>query len=286
MENIIYEVTDRSFNYLPCILPEQTYKNYNAFNVPQHFHEELEILFGISGTSQLVTPENNFLLDKGSFAIFLPGTPHALAAFTPTATIRCLKLPVAPEKNPSDFANLKIHPDFCPLTPENPIYPQIFEIYDELIREDTEKKAAFRFANGYLFKKLLLTIFRNIPFVSSSFSATDFIEHCKFMNTTNQYLEKNYSEDITLDDIANHFKYSKNYFCSYFKKVTGKTFSDYLAYFRLEKAKHLLLFSNLSHLVIAMSCGFSSIRSFNRVFKEYTNLSPSEYKALNKNSSN
>jgi len=68
------------------------------------------------------------------------------------------------------------------------------------------------------------------------------------------------------------------YFCKMFKKATGLTFTDYLGRVRVEKAKSLLLNPNLRISEIAYAVGFQSLTHFNRVFRELTGRSPTNFR--------
>jgi len=68
------------------------------------------------------------------------------------------------------------------------------------------------------------------------------------------------------------------YFCKMFKKATGLTFTDYLGRVRVEKAKNLLLNPDLRVSEIAYAVGFQSLTHFNRVFRELTGESPTNFR--------
>ena len=61
--------------------------------------------------------------------------------------------------------------------------------------------------------------------------------------------------------------------------VSGKNFLDYLSYVRISRAKELLFGSSLSITQVALESGFGSFSSFLRVFRRYTDKTPSEYRA-------
>ena len=68
------------------------------------------------------------------------------------------------------------------------------------------------------------------------------------------------------------------YLSQTFKKETNKNIWDYLAQYRLSKAKELLLTSNLKIYAIAELCGFGSPQYFNKIFKRLTGFSPYQFK--------
>lgn len=94
-----------------------------------------------------------------------------------------------------------------------------------------------------------------------------------------QYIQTSYSKDITLEQVAHHISLNPTYFSSMFHKKTGKKFSDYLIYIRIEKAKQLLEDTDLTIKQISFKIGYKSPNYFSRIFKKVTNLSPTNYRA-------
>ncbi len=92
------------------------------------------------------------------------------------------------------------------------------------------------------------------------------------------YIEKHYTQDISLGDVADALQMSKYYLCTMFRNSTGIYFTDYVTLVRIERAKHLLLHSNLRISRIAFEVGFQSPSNFNRVFKRILGQSPTEYR--------
>ncbi len=92
------------------------------------------------------------------------------------------------------------------------------------------------------------------------------------------YIEEHYAEKCTLEDIAAYAHFSPVYFHGIFKKAVGRTPNEYLAEYRIEKAKQLLLMENMGISSIAAAVGFSSQSYFNYCFKSMTGETPSEYR--------
>ena len=94
------------------------------------------------------------------------------------------------------------------------------------------------------------------------------------------YIKNNLTDDnLTQSEMAKRAGISKDYFSRIFKEITGLNYNKWLNLIRVEKAAELMLNDNMSLTEIAMLSGFQSISSFNRVFKEQKNMSPSEYRA-------
>lgn len=97
------------------------------------------------------------------------------------------------------------------------------------------------------------------------------------------YINRNYSQSFSLDDIADHVGYTKQYFCSVFKQHYKMTLVEYLNEFRIGKAKELLADSSTTISEIGSRVGFNSNSYFTRIFKQSTGITPSEYRGLSKN---
>ena len=97
------------------------------------------------------------------------------------------------------------------------------------------------------------------------------------------YMNKNYQENISLEDIARHVGMNASALCRYYKKNTGKTLFSYLSELRISYAVKLLMNKNIAISQIAYDCGYNNLSHFNRQFKGITGKTPSEYcKLLNR----
>jgi two-component system response regulator YesN len=103
-------------------------------------------------------------------------------------------------------------------------------------------------------------------------SIAEFITH---------YLEQHYNEDVTMDLLADKLNMSRSYLSTYYKEKTGINYLDYLNQLRVGKAKQLLEQSSFKIQEIAEQVGYHNINSFNRMFKKYTGLTPSEFRQKN-----
>lgn len=92
------------------------------------------------------------------------------------------------------------------------------------------------------------------------------------------YIRNHYNEDISLEMIAGKVFVNPAYFSQLFKKETGCGFNDYLNSLRLENAKILLRQPFLKINEVADMSGYNSIAYFNRIFKKYVGVTPSEYR--------
>lgn len=97
------------------------------------------------------------------------------------------------------------------------------------------------------------------------------------------FIGENYpNPDFKVSDVANHFKLTENEVSDILKAYCDKSFRQYLNQIRMEEAKRLLKDSKQQISSIAFSVGYNNVQHFNRVFKEYTGVSPTVFKSEDK----
>lgn len=102
-------------------------------------------------------------------------------------------------------------------------------------------------------------------------------EYSPFVNDCIALIHRNIYEKITLEDLAEALGYSTYYLSSQFKKQTGQSIGDYMTDLRIEKAKEMLTYSNISLTDLSAKLHFSTPSYFSSVFKKHTGLTPSAY---------
>ena len=94
------------------------------------------------------------------------------------------------------------------------------------------------------------------------------------------YLNNNYSLDISLNDVAKNVNLSYTYLSKVFKDEIGKSFVDYLTELRIEKSMKLLANQNLSIKEICQKIGYNDPNYYSKAFKKVTGMTPTEYRLL------
>jgi AraC-like DNA-binding protein len=96
------------------------------------------------------------------------------------------------------------------------------------------------------------------------------------------FIQKNFNTAISLKQVANQIYLTESNFCKFFKKATGKTYSDYLNEIRINEAARLLLQTDKTISQISFECGFETLSYFNRVFLKKKSRTPSVFRNENK----
>ncbi len=83
------------------------------------------------------------------------------------------------------------------------------------------------------------------------------------------HIGAHYTENLSVKELARNANITVYYFCRIFKRITGKTMTDYLRK------------SNLTVTEIALKCGFDSVNYYSRLFRKYYHVSPTTFRENN-----
>lgn len=97
------------------------------------------------------------------------------------------------------------------------------------------------------------------------------------MGTIYDYIHENYDKKTNVNEIAKIVSLSTPAFCRYFKKQTNMTFTDFVNNYRINQAKIFLL-KDYSVTEVCFQVGFESLSYFNKLFKQHTGETPSEFR--------
>lgn len=98
------------------------------------------------------------------------------------------------------------------------------------------------------------------------------------MQMIHEYVEGNYQDQISLEEVSKLINMTVPAFCRYFKKLTQKTFTQFVNELRVAHACRLLSDEHLSIASVSFESGFNNLSHFNKQFKSIAGLSPREYR--------
>ncbi len=94
-----------------------------------------------------------------------------------------------------------------------------------------------------------------------------------------EYLKKHYTEDLSIQDLADLTSVTPNYASQLFKEEIGSTFSSYLTSLRIHQAAVLLYTTDMPIFLVASQVGYKDYFYFAKVFKKITGYTPSTYRS-------
>ncbi|MNN23608.1 HTH-type transcriptional activator RhaS [compost metagenome] len=259
---------------LPMIIMRSTNLSFYA-----HYHAEIEFIYIESGSLMVGVNEDRKLLTAGEMVICSSNDIHYFESTgTDSQVIVLIFKPEMVSKNlswPSDFRFAAPFIEWD--RPE--LYP-IRNLLYSIIREKEEARPGYpMFIKAYLLE-LCGMLYRHLPTLSIHLDSTTKHENKRLrMQQILTFIEENYHTDLSAQIISKHFEMDPSYFCRTFKKSIGVNFKTYLNSIRVLSAERKLSTSSSSITDIALECGFGSIRTFNRVYKEMKGCIPSDSRA-------
>ena len=104
------------------------------------------------------------------------------------------------------------------------------------------------------------------------------IKHTYTISEVKSYVHENYSQKLTVEDIANHVYISKSYLSRIFKEETGDSLTVYINKVRIEKSMTFLADKSLTLIDISNMVGFDEQSYFTKVFKNIIGMSPGKFR--------
>ncbi len=229
-------------------------------NLP-HWHIESELIFAEKGSAEVMTDNNLYGLSEGYCVFIRSGAVHYIKAES-DSVISVMKID-----------SQLISAEFGMLAPVCPLLEKKYDVskaFEKIRQEISNGEKYYEVICSGLALALTAEIFRNEK-TSSAENSPKSGAYKKLLRLISERFA-----DITFDEAAEIMCFSKPYFSKYFRRMSGMTFSEYLNIVRVSEAVKMLSKGNMSAGETAVAAGFGTIRSFNRVFKQYTGFTPRE----------
>lgn len=272
--------------------PFQAYSQEDTggqFFAPYHWHDEAEFIYVENGTLQLKTENDTLLLKAGHVYFINPGTLHGIFGDSISSHHYALVFNL-------ELLSFSLY-DACQNSFLHPLLSGSLSFPE---KEQLSARASKEI--GHLIKNAAL-LYRETGLQSGTTALSIkiallqileilFREHAMVAHKKEKpqdefplkpvfsYIEKNYSERITLASLSSVIHMNKNYFCKYFKEKTGKTPFVYLNEYRINQAAAQLLMSGAPITEIALNTGFDNMSYFIRQFKHYKGCTPSAFRSM------
>ena len=236
-------------------------KYRNLHNI-SHWHMEHELIACREGSAQVMLDDTMFNITQQQCIFCHSGCVHYISASPDSLLLVCL------------FNEKMYDPITSPFTLENPVFEDRYGILPKLseIRHELQNQPIFfECRTEAMIGEILVDVFRREPLRKAQWQFSDVITRYKQLLN---HIDLEY-EHITYRNAVQFMNMSDAYFSRYFKRQAGMTFSQYLNVVRIEKAVQLLDSAPTMKITdVMLRCGFNTIRSFNRVFREVTGFTP------------
>ena len=252
---------------------------YHVGSFHYNWHKEIEILCVLSGQVDVCAGGRVYALERDDMLLVNANVGHATLSRAVDSAIMLLRIsPDFLKKGCPDFGHMQIQLCSRAETRQEPRFAELRRCMATMLlaRISDQPLAAFAFDSAlYTFAWTLMREFPPRQQGSALYSDRDDEQH---VHEIIQYLEENYREKISLQEIAKKWNYSQTYASQLFKEYTGINFYDYLTRIRLRQATRMLSETDRRILDIAGENGFQDLKSFNTKFREIFGRSPSDYR--------
>ena len=254
-----------------------------------HRHEYFQIYFIAKGSLKHYVENESAHLNQGDMFILPPGVTHYIS---PSPNMVFYSLSFMEDLFKEQYTDNKLARNFLRFLQTNEIEhikPKITLNPDEIFYIESIMANILKEFNdkpfGYIdtvqaSTYLLVTILAREYFSKTVHNISDHFESNKqFVLHCVEYIENNFADKITLDEISKKSAISKSNFCALFHKITGYSFNHYLNLCRIKAATRYIK-KGFKITAIYGLCGYNDFSTFNRNFNKITGMSPREYKNL------
>lgn len=238
-----------------------------------HFHPELEVIYVVTGEADVTIEDMKYQMEKHDVLAVNPGLPHDVksseGSILCTATYSSQLLAEVLEGKYGFFECNSVCGD-------SPYYGKILTIEEELIYEFLRHSQKTQCRKTSLLYQLLDCLIEH--FMENQMEALGEADEDVRYRSVLSYVNRHFQGNISLSELAGEMYISTSSLSRFFKKKAGMYFVDYVNNVRVRFACQELIYSEKNITKIAVDSGFSNLSVFNRVFRETTGLTPTDYR--------
>ncbi|MBT9778526.1 helix-turn-helix domain-containing protein [Clostridium sp. MCC353] len=247
-----------------------------------HWHEaEYEIDIILRGKAEFCCEGNIYTLEADDVIVINCGDGHGSFTLEPNTISVVLRFSAAVlQKHVTPGSRYQFHCISNEETRYQPGFCRIRYFIAQILEASMHKHAYSRLTAKASMELILSTLYcffspSEVPIIQPKDKFRQ-----KSIRNIIKYIDRHYSQKITLEDLARISKYNKTYVSTFFKLNVGMNFYEYLTRVRFMKALGDLDDTNKNLTEIAIDNGFPDLKSFNYRFRDVFHMFPSEYRLL------
>lgn len=255
------------------------HNNEPSFQYPAHWHRAAEIVVAKERDTGIVINNRSYVLQEGDLVYISGGDIHSYPVSNGGERAFILF-------DLQDMMNSEaLRQDYSLIAKSifirrnTDLHSKVQPHIEGLFQEAASIGAGSRFALLARIFDLAALIARNAD-PEDALSGSDRKDLLVKIGRVLDYIEQNYMEPITLKSAAENAGFSEHYLSRIFNRAIGSPFHLYLNQIRIKHAEVKIILNEESITEIAFSCGFNSIPTFNRLFREMKGCTPLEYRKM------
>ena len=255
-------------------------KPRNAFHIPVHWHDEVELIYVKKGHLTIsieeqtfhAGPEDLFCVNTGELN-FMDCDDMSVEYYTILFPLEFISFQTEDSLEEEVFLPLRQKQLFFPSILEKEKGKEIIKWLEPLLQTNREKKIGYQLRTRIMLLEMMEYLMRE-----NCFRAAQYANNNSVQRDMIAFVQKHYVEKISLAMLADEFHLSEKYVSWYFKEHFSIGLMQYVLHLRMEKAKDMLMTTDLSITEVALSCGYQSVNLFIRNFKGMYGVTPLQYK--------
>ncbi|MBQ9263631.1 MAG: helix-turn-helix transcriptional regulator [Clostridia bacterium] len=258
------------------IWPSDVASHYDA-----HMHSAIEIILPHRGTSVYYLQDEIYQVKPGEILIIPSGVVHSLTESQDTQRYLLLfePNPLTALRDMSQISEMMKRPIYLHDRPE--LQAQVSELLMQVVNCYFKCLPMWNTqCYSYLLQMYALLGQQYADAAAPQRTLPQWRIDPEIMNSAITFINEHYMDDISLEDVAAFVGFSKFYFSRTFKQFSGLSFSEFLSKKRLNVASDLLVRTPKTIREIAEEAGFGSIATFNRLFREEKNCTPTQFRSI------
>ncbi len=264
--------------------PVQLYridKSHPRYEMTLHWHREIELVRVKAGSLRLYVNQKKYTLRAGDVAFI--GSRDMHRAEPKNAVYECLVFDLNMlSRGGTDRLSRYVMPLFsdntymsCAVSEgQSPLVRSANELFECMGGEEE----FFELRAHSLISEVVYLLYKENKIRSKKKNALTSHKR-EMISSLIKWIEKNYTEKITLSDLAGVVNINEKYLCRFFKEYTGKSPVDYINRLRLDRACEMLI-DGTSVTETALCCGFVDMSYFSKMFKRHKGVTPRQYRFI------
>ncbi len=257
--------------------------SYPSFEFYWHYHPEYELTYIVKGEGKRLVGDSYESFSTGDLVLLPPYLPHTwitekVEGEVNTAII--IQFSSLLLESFSQLKEFKAVKRLLSLADKGLFFPDIGGTGLPDLIHTMALSSGLNTFTGLLHLMDLLADASFLSLASGAYKPLRGNESEMRINQIFQYVQDHFGHEVSLKKAAGLVHLSESAFCKFFKRVSGKTFSDYVNEIRIANACRLLIETDQPIATIAHESGFDSLTYFNRVFKKKKDLSPGEFRRI------
>lgn len=267
-------------------LASYRWQGETIYFVKLHWHQETELIYFEEGKFQVRVNMKEYNIVAPAFLFVSPGDIHSINLIKgqkESALVFDMKMLSFEQYDSIQYKIIrplldgKIHfPQL--IYPNEYIWDRLKELYESMMKNLEQKTLSSYLKVKSDLYEMIAIMYEKGYFITEAELVESDKNKIVDIKKVLTYIHDHYNERIFIKDIADNMGMNHQYFCRYFKKLMGKTVTEYLNEIRIEKATEYLLQTENKIVDIAMMCGYDNIGYFIKRFKEAKGKTPSAYR--------